>query len=242
MRADMSAFYTYYLDQYLNVMRSQWHDPIYGAPGVLLQMQFGGWSTPPRHEALVEGAKYIDLPQLTPIPPPPWDCPAGGCTDNQQRVDFVARYLGDHPWINWLGVDANPDSAESAYASSVGSPYTTQAERGAGYQSMMTTQLNAKDTPTGTYHIVGFYWWGAFDMNSEKLNWGLITPNDNPYDGKSATIAGNGKDQWGYATGGEKKDYGNFLLSVKTANLAADNTLATWTTTKLSPSLPLPKK
>ncbi len=111
MRADMSAFYSYYLDRYLSVMQTQWHNATYGAPGVLLQMQLGGWSTPPRREALVEGAKYIDLPQLTPIPPPTWGCPVGGCTDSQQRVDFVARFLGDRPWINWLGVDANPDSA-----------------------------------------------------------------------------------------------------------------------------------
>jgi hypothetical protein len=242
MQADMSAFYRYYLDRYLGVMRTQWHNATYGAPGVLLQMQFGGWSTPPRREALMEGAKYIDLPQLTPIPPPPWGCPAGGCNDSQQRVDFVARFLGDHPWINWLGVDANPDSAESAHASAVGSPYTTQAQRGAGYQAMMTAQLNAKDTPTGIYHVVGFYWWDAFDMNSEKLNWGLITPLDDPYDGKSATIVGNGQDEWGYPTGGEKKNYGNYLLSVKTANFDADRALTTWATaTKASPSTQSPK-
>lgn len=243
MQADLSAFYSHYLDQYLSVMRSQWHDPTYGAPGVLLQMQLGGWSTPPRREALMESAKYIDLPQLTPIPPPPWSCPIGGCADSQDRVDFVARYLGDHPWINWLGVDANPDSAESAYPSSVGSPYTTQAERGAGYEAMITAQLNARDTSTGTYHVAGFYWWAAFDMNSEKLNWGLITPRDNPYDGHSATVAGNGKDQWSYSTGGEKQNYGNFLLSVKTANFAADKTLTTAATaTKASSSIPPPKK
>jgi hypothetical protein len=218
MQADMSAFYTAYLDQYLSVMRSQWHNSSYGAPGVLLQMQFGGWSTPPRQEALTEGAKYIDLPQLSPIPPAPWACPTGGCTDSQQRVDFVAEYLGNHPWINWQGIDANPDSAESAYPSSIGSPYTTQEERGAGYQSMMEEQLNSKDTATGTYHVVGFYWWDAFDMDSQELNWGLITPLDNPYDGKSATIAGDGLDQWGYPSGGEKANYGDFTDDVTAAN------------------------
>jgi hypothetical protein len=243
MRADLSAFYSYYLEQYLSVMRSQWHNPAFGAPGVLLQMQLGGWATPPRQEALSESAKYIDLPQLTPIPPPPWGCPAGGCADRQQRVDFVARYLGDHPWINWLGVDANPDSAESAYPSSVGSPYTTQAERGAAYEAMMTAQLNARDTVTGTYHVVGFYWWAAFDMDGEQLNWGLITPRDNPYDGTSATIAGDGKDQWGYPTGGEKRNYGNFLRGVKTANFAANTIQAAKAAVSMAaPPLPAPGK
>jgi hypothetical protein len=224
MQADLSAFYSYYIDQYLSVMESQWHNPTYGAPGVLLQMQLGGWSTPPRKEALIEGAKYLDLPQLSPIPPPPAACLTGGCTDNQQRIDFVARYLGDRPWINWQGIDANPDSTQSAYPSQ--SPYTTQAQRGAAYQTMMTDQLNAKDSATGTYHVVGFYWWSAFDMDGEKLNWGLITPHDNPYDGKSATIVGNGKDPWGYPSGGQVANYGDFIDDVTAANQAFYSNMA----------------
>ncbi len=219
MQADMSAFYSYYLDQYLSVMQSQWHNATYGAPGILLQMQLGGWASPPRKEALIEGAKYLDLPQLAPIPPAPWHCPSG-CADTQARVDFVAQYLGDHPYINWEGIDANPDSSESAYPSTIGSPYTTQAQRGAGYLGMMTGAINSKDTATGTYHVVGFYWWDAFDEDGEKLNWGLITPLDNPYDGKSATIVGNGKDPWGYPTGGEKANYGDFVDDVTAANLS----------------------
>jgi hypothetical protein len=225
MRADMGAFYSYYLDRYLSVMRDAWHNRIYGAAGVLLQMQLGGWSTPPRKEALIEGARYLDLPQLASIPPPPWACPHSQCADAQRRVDFVGRYLGDHPWINWIGVDANPDSAESAYASGTDSPFSSQAARGAAYAGMMAIQLNTRIMATRTYPIVGFYWWSAFDMDSEKLNWGLMTPRDNPYDGRSARVAGI-KDQWGYPTGGEERNYGDLISSIKASNFSADRILA----------------
>jgi len=225
MRADMSAFYAHYLDQYFSVMRAQWHDPAHGAPGVMLTMTMGGWSTPPRKEALTEAAKYLDLIELAPIPASPWACAqSGGCGDNQARIDFVARYAGNIPWWNWEGIDANPDSAESAYPSA--SPYKTQAQRGTAFQGMVTGLLNAKDTATGTYHIVGYQWWDMFDMNNEKLNWGLLTPHDNPYDGKSATIVGNGKDQWGYPTGGETNNYGDFIDDVTTGNSSVYQSIA----------------
>jgi hypothetical protein len=87
---------------------------------------------------------------------------------------------------------------------------------------MSNAFLNAKDSATGTYHIVGFDWWGMYDMDGQKSNWGLITPLDNPYDGKSATIKGAGPDQWGYPTGGERVNYGDFLSAVSTANHLAE--------------------
>jgi hypothetical protein len=69
-----------------------------------------------------------------------------------------------------------------------------------------------------------------FDQNSESKNWGLLSPNDNPYDGKSATINGingdHGEDQWGYRTGGERKNCGDFLSAVKAANEGAVAELA----------------
>jgi len=115
----------------------------------------GGFSTPPRREALTEAAKYLDILELGPIPVSPWGCvEAGGCADSQARVDFVARYAPNLPWWNWEGIDANPDSAESAFPSA--GPYTTQAQRGAAYQSMVTALLNTKDTATGTYRVVAF--------------------------------------------------------------------------------------
>jgi hypothetical protein len=50
-------------------------------------------------------------------------------------------------------------------------------------------------------------------------NWGLTSLFDNAYDGKEARVA-RGKDPWGYPTGGEEKDYGNFVGPVTAANRA----------------------
>jgi hypothetical protein len=87
---------------------------------------------------------------------------------------------------------------------------------------MVQAFLNTKDSKTETYHEVGLNWWALYDMDSQKANWGLLTPRDNPYDGKSATISGiggtQGNDEWGYPTGGEAGNYGNFIGPVAGAN------------------------
>ena len=223
MQSDMSAFYVYYLDQYFSVLQSQFNA---AAPGILLQMQIGGWGAPPRREVLTEAAKYLGLPIIGNVPS--WPCT--NCTNDQAEIDFTAQYLGDHPWINWVGFWAQPDSAESAYATSNPGPFSTQAQRGTSYQAMINAFANASDTATSTYHIVGFNWWGMYDMDSQQANWGLLTTHDNPYDGKSATvkwIEGNrGEDQLHYPTGGEKKDYGDFIDAVKAANSSVYRMLA----------------
>jgi hypothetical protein len=40
---------------------------------------------------------------------------------------------------------------------------------------------------------------------------------DNAYNGKEAVV-GTGSDAWGFVTGGEEKNYGDFLDYVKTTN------------------------
>jgi hypothetical protein len=207
MQADMSAFLTHYVDQYFSVMTGWIHTY---APGVLTEMNIGGFGTPPRAEVLEAAGKYVDLAQLT----VPEYCPT--CTDTQQRIDFVARYLGDKPWMMWESFYANPDSAESAYTAS--NVATTQEGRGSAYQVMMNDMLNAESTTYSDFPVVGFLWWELYD--AQNLNEGLCTPSDNPYDGKSAVIA-SGVDQWGYRTGGEANNYGDFLSDVTSANNGA---------------------
>ena len=199
-----------YLDHYFSVLTAQFHAY---APGVMLQSQLGSWGAPPPRQVLTEAAKYIDLPVMGGTPA--WVCL--DCNDEQPRIDFAAQYLGDRPWIFWSGFFAMPDSAESAFAP-VNPAYATQAERGTGFQAMINTIVGAKSTVYGSYPIVGFDWWSLYDLNSQKANWGLLSPLDNPYDGKSATIAGNGVDFWGYPTGGELANYGDFLTAVTSAN------------------------
>jgi hypothetical protein len=59
----------------------------------------------------------------------------------------------------------------------------------------------------------------AVGGGAESLNWGLISNNGNPYNGNAAIIAA-GVDSFGYVTGGETGNYGNFLGPVTQENLA----------------------
>jgi hypothetical protein len=217
MQADQSTYFTSYLDQYFSVLTG-----VYRAdyPGILLMMNLGGYGSPARKEALQEAAKYIDFPQTN----VPWPCPT--CTDMQARIDFQAKYLGDHPWMVWAGWSANPDSSEWANGPQSTDIGSTQNERGQTYANWLagapTSLVNAADSVTGVHPVVGFYWWGLYDQDNEKINWGLLSVYDNPYDGKSATIMGmrgaRGKDPWGYSTGGERANYGDFISTVTEAN------------------------
>ncbi len=217
MQADMNAFYVLYLDQYFSVEATQFHTY---APGVMLQAEVGSWGAPPPRQVLTEMAKYIDLPLMGMTPA----SVCVNCTDQQARIDFTAQYLGDRPWVNWEGFFAAADSAESASATQ-NAAYATQSERGAGYQTAVNAMVSAKTTAYGSYPIVGFDWWCLYDMNGQTANWGLLTPLDNAYDGKSATIVGTGKDQWGYSTGGEAANYGDFLTDVTQTNQAVYDTM-----------------
>ena len=210
MQADMSTFLVKYLDQYYGTLTNAFRTY---EPGILLQMTVGGWGAPPRREVLREAGKYLDITQESFAPT--WvPCPT--CTDIQQRIDFTFTNLGDHPTMMWEGFFANPDSSESQHVRT-DNISTNQAGRGAAYQTMLSNLVNARDSLSGTYHNIGFYWWDEFDEDREGLNWGLVSRYDNPYDGVSARVAP-GTDQWGYPTGGELTDYGDVLTSVINAN------------------------
>jgi hypothetical protein len=218
MQADMSGFYSAYLDKYFSILTAAFHTY---APGILLGSFGGSYGTPPFREVLIEASKYVDLIQGG---PPTWICSA--CTDQQQRVDFMARYWNG-PWMEWQGFYAQADSPQSRHVTA-GAAYATQAQRGAGYQAMVNSLVNAKDS-NGTYHVVGFEWWDLYDQDSYGENWGLLTATDNPYDGVSATINGingtHGVDRWGYPTGGERANYGDFVSRVTAANVGVYTSL-----------------
>ena len=84
--------------------------------------------------------------------------------------------------------------------------------------SSVNSFLNAANTVYNDYTVSGFRWWALHDSWGEKENWGLISLKDNPYDGRSAVVR-LGTDPWGYATGGEEKNYGDFIDTAHSANL-----------------------
>ncbi len=223
MTKDLDDFMLHYAQFYFSTIKSTLNAR---APGMLYfgPNPIGSWGAPPRRQILQAASQYVDVytVQLPPM--------CANCTDIQQRIDFTAQYGGDKPWFGWEGYAANADSYMSPYASP-SDFFQTQQARGQMYQSRTTVLLNAADTATGTNHIVGFHWWDLYDMPNEQLNWGLLTPRDDAYDGASATTTP-GADSWGYPTGClsafgcEKRDYGNFIQSVTKANLEVLRRLA----------------
>jgi hypothetical protein len=139
-----------------------------------------------------------------------------GWRDNQHYLDLTVAAVGDKPLITWNGVPANHDSALWRKKDFHKNDPQTQEERGRLYQYWIMRQFTATVSATGVHPFVGFRWWCMVDSVLEG-NWGLTSLFDNAYDGKEARVA-RGTDSWGYPTGGEEKDYGNFVGPVTAAN------------------------
>ena len=91
--------------------------------------------------------------------------------------------------------------------------FPSQQKRGEAYARDLDDFYNAKGN-NGDHYILGIDFWELVDNPHEKTNWGLLTPHDNAYDGKEAVRAA-GKDAWGFSTGGEDQDYGDFISYVR---------------------------
>lgn len=140
------------------------------------------------------------------------------------------------PVITWYAVTANADSYWHDQCDSSGNNfvgpgndlcnaqsdvnYGTQALRGEHYATDLSAIFNTRGAD-GTYFAVGMNFWGWSDDNSaEHTNYGLVSDNDDAYDGNCA-IAGLSIDPFGYPCGGESLSYGDFTDAVSAANLNA---------------------
>jgi hypothetical protein len=74
---------------------------------------------------------------------------------------------------------------------------------------------------------MGQDWWEWADkvVGGEDMNFGLVSQYDNAYDGREDQIAV-GADSWGYATGNEPHNHGDFLDSVLSENLTVLRAIA----------------
>jgi hypothetical protein len=135
--------------------------------------------------------------------------------DKPELVGITYAEAG-RPMSSWVGIYANPDSAMYPYPNPTSLGFGTQEERGARYQQIITRFLTTT-APNGDVPMVGLAWWEYMDKVSEKSNWGLVSPRNNAYDGVEAVVAA-GTDPWGYPTGGEDRNFGDFLGSVMTAH------------------------
>lgn len=124
-------------------------------------------------------------------------------------------------------IEANPDSSQSGFPAGACrwgfTMSSTQSGRGQVYQTFLGNLVNLKATD-GTYPILGFHWWSLFD--NQRQNFGLTSVKDNAYDGGEAVIAP-GMDAWGFPTGGEIQNYGDFISFARDANSTAMKTVIT---------------
>jgi hypothetical protein len=215
MQTDLDDFLLIYAQKFFQIqhdaVKNNYPNKLYLGPNVV-----GSWGTPPRQQILQAAAQFIDV-FMTQV--------GTGAPDDQQRLDFTMQYLGDKPIASWLGFPANPDSALYQYPNPVTFLATnTQSSRGQEYTQMLNWFMNVSVSASvpgvgGTKPFVGLRWWAFSDSTAERTNWGLVSPLDNLYNGKEDTVAP-GVDPWGYSTGRETNNYGDFINPVSGANLS----------------------
>ena len=151
------------------------------------------------------------------------------------------------PVYPWVAMSAEQDSFWYPCPSET-NDYSKQTDRGmTGYANTLSALFSAQGSDQ-SYPVIGIDWWGLTDDNgssysnhnypscpplgsrgggNEATNYGLISNNDNAYDGNCATIAG-GTDAWNVACGGEANDYTNFLSHVTASNISILQQLLTY--------------
>jgi hypothetical protein len=130
----------------------------------------------------------------------------------------------DKPLLAYMWTTACADSPYAGTCTQQGSltDYSTQSLRGAGHSSLVNAVYNAV-MPNGTQPVIGFDMWEWTDkeIGGERAPFGLVTVRDNVVDGQQNVIAA-GTDPYGFATGNEVKNFGNFVSQVSQTNKQID--------------------
>jgi hypothetical protein len=207
VKADMDGFLGQVAGEYFSHCRAQinsvFPNVLYLGPTTL-----GTWSIPSRAGVLAAAGQYLDAMMV-----------GGEARLTQPMMDYVAANFGDKPYFTGVYMTANADSALTGYSDASVGGFGTQAARGQAYYDLVTG-IQGEATTAGSYPFVGTVWWQYIDSWPEKLNWGLVTNLDNAYDGNEAMMSSVvcSAPLTNYACGGEAKNYGDVLTSVKQAN------------------------
>ena len=214
VKRDLDEFLYLYAQRYFTVMAAAIRRH---APGHLV---FGpaflnGWGGLTRKEILKAAGESVDVVQ----------CAIGSA----RALELTTRYVGNKPLVTWDTVVANPDSALWRYPNPKERPQwppaaPTQEERGALYRRKVEFLFNAV-SEAGIHPVAGLKFWAWGDHWGEKVNFGLVSFSENAYDGAEAVKA-RGRDSWGFPTGGEEKDHGDFLSSVRAAHQRTKESLS----------------
>lgn len=215
LRKDLNAFLYLFVRQYtettVNAIRAvDKHHLIFGPDAI---NNFGAKARNGVLKGLADGGIDAFIWNYNPSYGGPADL-AGSMAENDQSYDLTGK-----PAYIWYSVIANSDSALSCSKPSYAAPmFASQKARGEHYAAVdLPAFVNARGS-NGDYYVLGIDWWDLFDTPSECADWGLLTRDDNAYDGREA-VRSIGVDSWGFRTGGERSDYGDFLDTVQSANL-----------------------
>ena len=206
LRADLDDFLYLHAKRYFTVVTGKMRQY---APQHLVfgPASLNSWSGLTRKQILRAAGESVDVVQAS--------------LGNQLAFDLTALYAGNKPIVTWDTFIANPDSALWRYPNPEDMKTetrlaVTQQARSGLYAGKVDFLFNAKTT-TGVHPVAGIKFWSWTDHWWEKANFGLVTLSDNAYDGQEA-VAGPGTDEWGWPTGAEEQNYGDFVSGVKAAN------------------------
>ena len=207
VRSDLDAFLYEHAKKFFSVITSKIR--LY-APRHLVfgPAALNGWGGLTRRPILKAAGEVVDVVQVR-LPDP-------------ELFEATTRAVGDKALVTWDAFSATPDSSHFAHPQKKYKrlvSFATQEERGRGYAQRLEFLVNAK-TARGDHPVAGIKLWAYKDYAREKVNFGLVSQKENAYDGREA-VTKPGKDAWGFPTGGEERDYGDFLSKVREANLRA---------------------
>jgi hypothetical protein len=202
---DLDAFLEIFAERYFSVMANAIGtaspDHLVFSPAAL---------GTPRVGVLRAAARHIDVLQIS--------IHQGELANLEGVVEQVYSVFGK-PVILWTIFTAQADSPLASFPSIWGDKDNpTQELRGQAYANYVDRLLQFRASD-GINPVVGIDWfaWTDKTVDSENANFGLVTNLDNAYDGEE-DVRARGTDPWGYATGGEASDYGDFLSAVRQAN------------------------
>jgi agarase len=158
-----------------------------------------------RRPILRAAGKYCDLIELT-------------LTAQLPEVARITYEESRRPLVGFVLKTANKDSYFSSRPRLTVFDFPTQEKRAEAYRETLDF-LYAFQASDGMHPVVGIELWDYIDKWAEQANSGLVTARDNAYDGKEDVVAA-GADAWGYPTGGEERNYGDFITGVREANTA----------------------
>jgi hypothetical protein len=208
------------LDGFLGQIAEQYFSTVVGQLRTKLphHLVFGPNPLGPKTRApiLAQAAKYLDGVMMEMEP-----------QDNTSTLPFDHRPSGIAAY-NTYGL---PSFVYEIKSADQDSPYpntactlpddcfSTQQNRGASYKNDLASYFNTYVGADGYGFVVGADYWQFTDNSSESANFGLITLNDNLYDGIQSCGA-SVVDAAGFTTTPESttRCFGDFITSVKAGN------------------------